>query len=349
MASLINVAGLTINPDESRDISKLIIERELVNSELSEIHEIELGITHKMQIAFAGRMVDSLKKAVGCVPNTGSGVTMSEKFWDPAIFDSRWEHCAADLNGLLKLFQKAQKINPDFYDRIDSQEMGVIYSLVEAMMRDTIPVKVWFSNKAAIAGDFKAGTDLALYNVIDGLFKQIFAEITVASSNYVAITQNAGASYAAQVLPVDAALDYLTKVVNARDSRLAEDPNAIILATRSIVDNYRNTLRTKTIGAGFLEVLENGKTQLYFDGIKVVTMYVWDRNIKGLLDNGIKLDKPHRIVLTTPSNIPVGTTSVDDFETLTSFYDQYRKSNVLDVAFSLDAKHLESYMTVAAY
>lgn len=353
MATLIDVSDLTINAEEAKDIAKLIIEKAFVKGALSESHAIETGIQYKTQIPFAGKIQDSLKKADGCTPNAGTGVTFSEKFWEPEIFDSRWEHCSADLNNLFKLFQKASRINPDFYDRIGSQELGLIVALIEQMLTDVLPTKIWFSNTAAdlIAdgGVFKAGTDLDLYNVIDGLWKQIMAEINSGDVNYVAITENAGSSYSAQALPADAAVTYLGTCFDKADSRLLQDPSAMFYVTRSVADNFRKTLRTKNLGAGFMEVVENGRPQLYFEGYKIMVRDDWDRDIKALFDTTAKLDKPHRILFTTPDNIPVGTLSTDDFDTLESFYDQYRKSNIIDVAFSLDAKFLESYMAVAAY
>jgi len=352
MASLIDVSGLTINAEEAKDIAALIIEKLFVNSPLSEIHAMETGVYYKQQIPFVGSLADSLLKNNGCTPNVGAGIVLSQKFWEPEVYSSRWEHCAADLNGLFKLFNERSRINPDFYDKIGSKEMGLIISLIDQMLIEKLPTKIWFSDKSAAitpTGKFKVGTNLALHNVIDGLWKQIFVDVASGDSNYVVITENAGASYVAQNLPTDAGLNYLTAVVNAADSRLIEDPAAFIQVTRSIADNYKNTLRTKTIGAGFLEVTEGGKSQLFFDGYKVVVRHDWSREIKALFDNGTKVDKPHRILFTTPSNIPVATPSADDFSTLTSFYDQYRKSNVVDVAFGLDAKHLEDYMTVAAY
>jgi hypothetical protein len=351
MASLIDISELTLNPEEAHEIGQLIIERAFEQGPLSDIHDIETGIQYKQQIPFAGRLADSLKKAEGCTPNPGSGVALTEKFWDPEIFDSRWIHCAADLNKLLKLFKKAQKINPDFYDQIDSEAMGVIYALIDQMLMETLPIKIWFSDKTADVfadgGVFKAGTDLDLYNVIDGLWKQIFAEATVA--NRVTITQNAGATYVLQALPADAALGYLTLVMNLADSRLLADGTMELLVTRSIADNYRNTLRTKTIGAGFVEITENGRPELYFDGIKLKVMFDWDRFIDASQNNGTKRNLPHRIVLTVPANIPVGTLSTADLATLDAFYDRTLKSNIVDVAFSLDTKLLEDYMMCVAY
>lgn len=353
MASLIDISLMTVNPEEAKDLGKAIIEEAFVNGVLSDDHEIETGVAYDMQIPFIGSMADSLKLSSGCTPNAGTGISLSEKFWTPKNYDSRWEHCAADLNSLFKLFAKAQKMNPDFYDRIASQEMGVIYAMIERMLNDSLPTKVWFSDVAADVisngGVFTNGTDVDLFNVIDGLFKQIFAEIGTGDENYIEITENGGISYAAQALPQDATLGYLTQAVNAADSRLLDDPMATFYITRSMADNYRDTLRSKTLGAGFLEVTENGKTTLIFDGYPLKVKSGWDRTIKSVQNNGTKWNLPHRFVFTTKENLPVATLSQDDLSTLDSFYDQYRKANITDVVFSLDTKHLQAYKTVAAY
>ena len=73
MASLIDVSGLTINPEEAREISKLIIEKAFAQGVLSESHAVETGILYKTQIPFAGKVSDSLKKASGCTPNVATG------------------------------------------------------------------------------------------------------------------------------------------------------------------------------------------------------------------------------------------------------------------------------------
>ena len=354
MATLIDVSGLTLNDEEATQIGAAILEAEFVNGVLSDNHEIETGVEHNKQIVFVGKMADSLKAASGCTPNAGGGLGFTQKRWVPKMFDARFEHCAADMNSLLKIFRKASKINPDFYDRIDSEEMGLVAARIQMMLRETLPAKVWFSDTAADlhsgSGVFSTGTDLDLWNVIDGLWKQIMAEINSGSDTYYhAIAKNAEASYSAQQLAADEALGILTAVVNKADERLVGDPDAKIYVTRSIADNYRDTLRSKTLGAGFIEITEGGKQVLYFDGYQIEIMYVWDRIIKASQDNGTKYNLPHRVLFTTPSNIPVGTLASEDFEEIDSFYDKKSKANILDVALSLDTKFLEDYMAVAAY
>ncbi|WP_159799243.1 hypothetical protein [Flavobacterium sp. MK4S-17] len=350
--ALINADALTLNAREAETVSEVIFERVFNDSDLAEYHEIETGIDVKTQIAFAERLGLLGKKSEGCTPNEAGGFALTEKFWTPVLEDFRLKHCQNDMPALLKLFRKSQRINPDFFDVVGSQEFGVIISAVETSLLENIHRKVWFNDITAKTiengGVFTNGTDLDYFNSFDGLFKQILAEVPVNASNRVAIDANAGASYANQALEEDAALAIFEKMVTSADERLVSADDAFILATRSLADNYRATLRNKNLGSGFLEVVEEGRPKLYFDGIEVKIRYDWDRYIKSYQDNSIKYHLPHRAVLTTKSNIPLGTLSEEDLTKLDVFYDKTLKTNIMDAAYTIDAKHLEAYMTVLA-
>jgi hypothetical protein len=350
--ALINADALTLNAREAETVSEVIFERVFNDSDLAEYHEIETGIDVKTQIAFAERLGLLGKKSEGCTPNEAGGFALTEKFWTPVLEDFRLKHCQNDMPALLKLFRKSQRINPDFFDVVGSQEFGVIISAVETSLLENIHRKVWFNDITAKTiengGVFTNGTDLDYFNSFDGLFKQILAEVPVNASNRVAIDANSGASYANQALEEDAALAIFEKMVTSADERLVSADDAFILATRSLADNYRATLRNKNLGSGFLEVVEEGRPKLYFDGIEVKVRYDWDRYIKSYQDNGIKYHLPHRALFTTKSNIPLGTLSEEDLTKLDVFYDKTLKTNIMDAAYTIDAKHLEAYMTVLA-
>lgn len=351
--ALIDVDDLTLNPQEAQAVSEVIFERIFNDGDIAQFHDIETGIDMKKQIVFAGRVGLLGRASTGCTPNEEGGFAMTEKYWNPAREDFRLEHCADDVPTLLKLFRKASKMNPDFYDRVGSEELGVIISVVENAMIENLHRKIWFSDTAAAlvadSGVFKAGTTLTYWNTFDGLFKQIMTDVTAGTTPKAAITANAGNSYANQALAADDALAVFSDMVVKADERLLASGDAYILATRSLTDNYRASLRTKNLGAGFLEVVEGGRPMLYFDGIPVYTRYDWDRYIKGYQDNDTKWNLPHRAVMTVKENIPVGTLSTEDFTKLDVFYDKKSKANYIDAVYTIDAKHLEPYMTVAAY
>lgn len=353
MATKIDISGLTLSQEEATEVNQIIFEQEFIHGVLSRDHAIELGILWDTQIPFAGKFPDSLEALTACTPVEGGQLPLTEKTWTPKKFGTRLTHCADDLDQLLKIFGKAQRINPDFYNMIDRPAGQVIIARIGMMLRETLPVKVWFSDTAAAVfpgGNFTLGTNLGLYDVIDGLWKQIRAEIGVGDSNYVTIPQNTGVK-ATQFLTGQEAFDLLVDMRNAADARLVEDESAKFYLTRSIADPYRDHLRDNTLGAGFLDVTENGKRTLLFDNRPIEIMYTWDRIIAAD-QNDTVLDtffQPMRGLLTSPDNIPVGTPSEDDFEEIRAFFHEDSNQAKFDVKFKMDAKFLEDYRAVAAY
>lgn len=355
--AILDLAALTMNPEEASEVSKAIFEKTITGGDLAEFHEIETGITHKMQIPFIGNLGLVGLKITGCDRNENpSQIPLTEKFWDPELIGDRLAHCATDVNALLKLFKKAQKVNPDFYDRIGSEEFGVIIAKVEQAMTKMNNRLVWFGDKNALnvtgGGVITDGVSVNYFNIIDGLFKQIFTEVPTTAANYVAISENAGVNYAAQALAADKALSVFRSMHTKMDARffeaLGDGAQPQFLVTRELLQNYWDTLETKSINFSIAETTD-GITKFAYRGIPIKVRYDWDANIRAYQDNGTKLNLPHRAILTVKENIPVGTVSESDLTEILSFYDQKDKKNYIDFDLKLDVKHLLSYMTVAAY
>jgi hypothetical protein len=274
--------------------------------------------------------------------------------WEPELIGDRLAHCSTDVNSLFKLFKKAQRISPDFFDRIGTEEFGVIIAKVEQAMNKMNHRLVWFGDKGALnvtgGGVIKDGVDVKYFNPIDGLFKQIFAEIPTTASNYVEITANAGANYATQALAADTALGIFRKMFNnARfHEAIEEGAQPQLLVTRELYQNYMDQLEDKSL-AFTLSETKDGVSSLSYRGIPIKVRNDWDNNIRAYQDNGAKWNLPHRAILTVKENIPVGTLSEADLTNIESWYEKKDKKNYIDFDLKLDAKHLLSYLTVAAY
>lgn len=346
---------LDFGPREIETVSQVIFDRVYNESDLTDYHDIETGVDTDTQIVFAKRMALLGKQAGNnCEPSEAEGFTFTQKMWTPVTEDFRLKHCQAEMPALARVFRKAQRMNPDFYDAVDSKEFGIVIAAVEASLVENIHRKVWFNDTGAeLSGVFTEDTDLDYFNSFDGLFKQIMVSANSDDDDkvmLVPIDKNPAASYALQSnLGPDYAIGIFEKMLLAADERLLAADDAYILATRSLAENYRATLRNKNLGAGFLEVVEEGRPKLYFDGIEIKVRYDWDRYIKTYQDSGTKWNLPHRAVFTTKSNIPIGTLNEQDLAKLDVFYDRTAKMNIIDAAYTLDAKLLEGYMMVAAY
>ena len=355
--AIFDLSGLTMNPTEVDDVSKAIFELVIEESDLAEHHEIETGITRKTQIAFVGNPGLVGKVQTDCDRAIDDfNIPITQKYWELVTLGIRLKHCATDVNALLKLFKKASRMNPDFYDRIGSQELGLVIAKLEQAIKQMLNRLVWFGDTAAAnvsgAGVIKNGIDVAYFTPINGLFKQIFADIPVTAANYVEISENAGASYVAQELTDDKALAIFRNMHNATDARfyqaIAGGAQPKLFVTRELMQNYWNTLENKSLNFSLGET-QDGVSKMSYRGIPIIVRYDWDDNIRSYQDNGTKFNLPNRAILTLKENIPVATLSESDLDAVTSFYVQKDKANYMDVDMNLDTKHLLNYYTVAAY
>jgi hypothetical protein len=186
MATAINNGTFTFNPEELKDLSSVIRELSFGAPGLESIHDVQPGIKHKQQIVFSGKMGLIGKKVSGCTPNQVTGITLSQKFWDPVFEDFRLEHCTADVNVQDKLVNQMSRMNPDYFTVVEGSQKGVgdfLIALVLEAIKENLWFKVWFNDKDAStfedsdgSNTFTNGTDGDYFNSFDGIFKQIFAE-----------------------------------------------------------------------------------------------------------------------------------------------------------------------------
>ncbi len=302
------------------------------------------------QIVFVDNLGIGGEALTGCTPAEQDSLVMTQKYWTPALVAGRFTHCAADLNNLLKIFRRAQKANPDYFDRIGSQELGLLTARIMEALKVSVQAKVWLSDKTAAAqpgGNFTAaGFNAGIWNQFDGLWKQIFADGAVPRYT---IAENSNATYALQVLADGEAYNIFKGAYEGADARLLADPSAQFLVTRSIWDNYLAYAEKTEANGGIMTTSDDGRPMLNYRGIKVVLMNEWDRTQNLYQDDTGAIFRPHRAILTTPSNIPVATLNQSDLQSLESWYEKKDKSNIIDYSYFLDAKFGESYMASVAY
>lgn len=358
--SIITASDLTWNGEEIKQLSEAIYEGVYSKPELTKFHTIVSGIKAKKQIVLLGALGLVGLKQTGCsiTPNAGT-ITMSEKFWDPEYVGDRFQQCWTDLResfwvwGLKPGVEKADlgktEFSAFFSERLEDAMQEMIYRI--AWFNDTDASLV----SASPAGTVTAGTTIGYFNIIDGFWKQLFA-IAVADTarkTTALSSRNAQATFALQAFTSD---DTTNKVAETcfqnlkyeADFRLREEPNLVIVATQSLVDQYAKELRSRNIDASF-ERIEKGFTSLKFEGIEIIGVSIWDRMIRTYFSNGTKYYLPHRAVLTTKENLQIGVEEIGNLSELDPFYDQTTKLFNVDFGFNIDAKIIEDYKVQVAY
>lgn len=361
--SLFDRTDLTFNGKEIKELSQAVFEAAFDKPSLQLFHKVATGIVVKEQIAIFGRLKGLVGAGSGeCNPTSAPNTfDATEKFWDPEYISDRLSQCWKDLEksfwewGLAKGVKKSDLTNGDFFNFVKEILMDAV---VEAVYRI-----VWFNDTeiehqvdGGILIDPPAeGSNLAYWNRIDGLWKQIFAEVALNPLRKTAglATKNAGATYLLQEFTL-ADRDNLvvtTMLQNLRfgsDMRLRKMQTLKVVVTQSVADQYEKELLFAKVTYDTVRI-EDGITMLKTAGIEVIAFEFWDRMIRTYFDNGTTYFLPHRALLLVPDNFQVG---VEDESTLTELdthYDKTTKLNHIDFGFKIDAKLIQDYLFQAAY
>lgn len=356
--SVINPSNLTFSGDEIRSFADAIIEQMVEYPQMEQLHTIVEGVVAKQQIAFLGHLSKITRKDLGC----GNGkldkvVPMSEKFWDPVNLKIWLSECWEQFEATFMVYylnkgkEKPDLTTTEIFSQWLVEEVG------DAGVKDAMRI-AWFGDTAADnvadGGNLTAGVEPLDYTMLNGFWKQIFTAVTANAARKVTIAKNAGASYAAQTFDAtDTTNKVATKTFQAMvfgaDRRLRAAADKAIWATRSLTDQYiLERLDNANIAEAYTR-LETGIDSLNILGVPVYVMDQWDDVIRSDYDTGTKWYLPHRAVMSTKGNLPIGfDTSIGpkDFDV---FYDKMSETSNIKGLYKMDAKLLQSFMFQAAY
>jgi hypothetical protein len=135
-------------------------------------------------------------------------------------------------------------------------------------------------------------------------------------------------------------------IIDAGPSELAQQPDRVILVTRSVFDRLRRQLQA--LGTAFQDykLMVNGLEFATWDGIRMVSIPLWDEFIQTYENNGTSWNDPHRVVYTTVSNLNIGMACTSLFENINSFYDPRSRYNRIEAVDAFDAKIIDDRLFV---
>ena len=354
MASLIDYSDLTLNEQEALVVSQAVFEDVYVKGPLANFHYIQTGVKMKTQIPFFGLLPMLGKVSSGCTPNAASGLDLTEKFWDPELIDFRLTHCQGDVLQLYKMWERAAKAL-DTWEQMDNGQMHFIIDRAKDAHLEAIFRITSFGDEAAalISGGGNlttAGGDITFWNMLDGLWDQIYTGVAATTVNRTTITENGLATYALQsALGDTVALDVFRGMYEGIDSRAFTSGTLKIQCTRSLLNNWWALLEDKSLANSIRGEIEKGAAPLFYRGIPIEVREDWDRTIATYFDTTAATFLPHRAILTPIENIPIGTSDEESMDSIESFYDKKDKSWYYDGASYLDCKLLEEHKIAVAY
>lgn len=367
--ALFDSSDLTLNREDIKSLSEAVMKAYFEKPGIGEFHTLVKGIVHDKQIVILGLfegLAGLAKTTCGGTPNPGT-IGASEKTWTPKYIGDRFEDCFDNVIdtffkwGLKSGYEKTDLTSTEFALFVEER---ISDTIVESVYRH-----VWFGDTAAAnynsspAGFITNGTTLGYFNVIDGLWKQIFAIVSADSTrktgdvdtNKGLTYRNAQATFAAQKFTASDVTDQivtrtLENMITEADERLiAGTETPFFIVTKSVADQYKRERKAFANIEMAYERIEGGMLKLQCDGYDLIAFPFWDRIIKAYESNGTKYHLPHRVLLATKSNIQVGTEEEKNLSDFDVFYDKYTEKLVIKFAYNLDAKIIQDDQIQVAY
>jgi hypothetical protein len=342
----LNLDNLHFTPDELRSLNELVVTAVLEAPALSSFHNIVTGIKNDKRIGIipgtfglVGKAAQSCDPVAQCLEDTAI-----EKTWEPRYKEVIIDMCIDELaDTLMKL---AVNCGVDVFDLTKTQIFTFIQNILSKDLAKMVLRTAWFDDKAAAnvpVGNITPGYDVGFFNVIDGFWKQ-FATIYGANPLQLqAMPGNTQATYALQQSVATSLLTYnaVNALIDAAPSELAEQPDRILLVTRSVFDRLRRQLQA--LGTAFQDykLMINGLEFATWDGIRIVSIPLWDQWIRAYENNGTKWNDPHRVVYSTVANLNIGFACTSAFENINSFYDPRSRYNRIEAVDAFDAKIID--------
>lgn len=351
---IVDTAQLVFDRDDIQSLNELHFKKAFDLPEVTQFHTIYPNISAKTQIGIDGRMGYVGKAKSGCAFTAdNSEVPLIEKEWDPQKFEIAMEQCVDNLDNTFWNFHLAAgKDNPDltaaenfqawFADKFDEASLA-------AVLRH-----VWFGDTAIAnysdspAGVLTDGISETLYNVIDGLWKQLFAIGTADADRLYSISENSQSTYANQALAAGKAQTVFEQLRENADDRLYADEDAIILCTKSLALNFAKSLRGTATESSFKRI-EGGYQTLMFDGVPIVVVPQWDRIINAHFNDGTKWYRPHRAVYVNKENLGISLDGEDAFASYREWYSDDDGAYRIRALWKMDAKVFDDEAVQLAY
>lgn len=356
MASLIDLSSLTIEPRQAEAINEAVFAELYSKPELQNAHMIMTGIVQDRYIPIFGQFdLMGLVDPGDCSSNTNSSqLPVSQKQWATKTISDRLSHCNKQIDQNFRLWAIGENAMDNWSD-VNEALLQFLSERIVSSMADNILRLASFGDTAADTvangGTLTNGTTKGYFNILNGLWKQIFTDQALGTpkSKRVEIAENNEATWAAQkALASDRAYKVLEEMASEIDSRAFNGQNLVFQMTRTMYNNYKNYLRDKSL-TFTLQNTESGFAPISFDGIPILVRNDWDRIISTYYNDGTVLDNPHRVILTDLGNIPLGTSDTTSMSEFKPWYSDADRKYYFDIAYKQDVKLLQEELLAVAY
>lgn len=315
---MINFKNFTVDNGAIQDLSELMFLSTFNDPDLEVVCTTETGVSDGKKLGYIDSLGDVGKDASGCSPTYENiNVTGIEKTWELGDYQIPLKICYEDLENTIA--KHSLNTGTDESEIIGTAYWNdIVIPLLTRAMKEMLWRIAWFGDKdaknIADGGLLKAGIKTDLFTMADGFWKRLRAITTANEHQLTPIAANANNTYSAQKTELrkdGVAVGIVDTMLSDADSRIFDKPDHAIFMTNSLFKALRNDVKRLHNLQLELNMVTSGIQLSMYDGHPVVVCDIWDRMIKKYEDNGTSLNCPHRALVTSASNLFIGTPDTD--------------------------------------
>lgn len=191
-----------------------------------------------------------------------------------------------------------------------------------------------------------ATADLVFTSSIEGVSIGLVAISAALTGDTTGTAVATTANTAPAALGTDEALTAFEAMRKAAPNEMLENKDMLrIYATRSFVENYKESLQAVGAGEQAYTATVDGVARLTWDGIPIIEKASWDTIIAANFGNAY----PHRALMTYPEALIIGTDGDGDALNVELFYDAPTQENYFRAEYKLGTQYRDDKYIVAAY
>ena len=346
-----------ITPDNGavREVNKLVFLEVLQADRIGTLLDIHRNVFSGDKLGLIGEFGLLGKEGQGCSPEYGNdAINTAEKEWEIKAWQVAEQLCYEDVENTLVKYTLENGTNIADMTANDYLDEIVVPRLELALMKMFIRI-AFFADKDAEnvsdGGIIKDGVDVDYFNLIDGIWKQIYAGVTAGTTPRVTISANAEATKADQINAISSqAVDVLDDMIASASPRLRQASNQVILVTQSFATGFEAQLLKTYYGSELQwKSLFAGIRETTYRGIKIRVVPMFDEIIQNYEGTATAYNLPHRALYTTEQNLALGVNGTDEFSQLDIFFERKERLNYIFATDKMGAMVIDESMAVVAY
>ena len=350
----IDFGSLTPKNGAVQDLAELIFLELVEDDKLGQLVTFMPGQENGKKLGFVGKAGLLGKKAKGCDPEYAKNlVQTSEKTWTLEEWEIAEEICYKELENTIAEHFAAN--GSDMADLTDSDYMEkVVRPILEQAIRDLM-IRFAFFGDTEAEGTLKDGVGPEYFNLVDGIFKQLFEGVTAGKTTRVNIEANTKTTIAAQYEAMrqpGAATGVLNELIIKTPMKLRRMTDRVFIVTQAFADMLNLDIQENNKGSELQwESIFAGIQKTTYQGITLVAVPQFDEIIQEYLKNTTNAnayDKPFRVIYGAKGNFRVGSKSKETVADLKVTFDDVTRKNYIYAADTIGALVLaEEYAAIA--